>query len=132
MCGTDTAGGGALEPPPEGAARTKPYSTENSSSANRILGPRQKETHDQIPETKECFYIYVQVPTTQIAKMSIDPKFVELTADVLKIFSYRRGTITGCSRALRKKKTLGGAAHTTAAVVGRILRERMPSKSWFG
>ena len=26
-----------------------------------------------------------QVPTTQLAKMSIDPKFVELTADVLRI-----------------------------------------------
>ena len=25
----------------------------------------------------------LQVPTTQLAKMSIDPKFVELTADVL-------------------------------------------------
>ena len=28
----------------------------------------------------------IQVPTTQRAKMSIDPKFVELTADVLTIF----------------------------------------------
>ena len=28
----------------------------------------------------------LQVPTTQLVKMSIDPKFVELTADVLKIF----------------------------------------------
>ena len=27
-----------------------------------------------------------KVPTTQLAKMSIDPKFVELTADVLEIF----------------------------------------------
>ena len=27
-----------------------------------------------------------QVPTTQLAKMSIDPKFVELTADVLGMF----------------------------------------------
>ena len=26
-----------------------------------------------------------QVPTTQLAKRSIDPKFVELTADVLEI-----------------------------------------------
>ena len=47
-----------------------------------------------------CIYIYVfvfstekthphsilQVPTTQLAKMSIDPKFVELTIDVLEIF----------------------------------------------
>ena len=29
----------------------------------------------------------LQVPTTKLAKMSIDPKFVELTADVLEIFS---------------------------------------------
>ena len=28
----------------------------------------------------------IQVPTTQLAKMSIDPKFVSLAADVLKIF----------------------------------------------
>ena len=28
----------------------------------------------------------LQVPTTQLAKMSIDSKFVELTADVLQIF----------------------------------------------
>ena len=42
LCGADTAGRGVLEPPPEAGARTKLYSTENSSSANRILGPRQK------------------------------------------------------------------------------------------
>ena len=28
----------------------------------------------------------LQVPTTQLAKMSFDPKFVKLTADVLEIF----------------------------------------------
>ena len=48
MCRTDTAGRGALEPLPEGGARTKLYSTENSTSANRILRPRQK-TPDQSP-----------------------------------------------------------------------------------
>ena len=48
MCGTDTAGRGPMEPPPEGGARTKPYSTENSSSANRILRTRQKNP-DQNP-----------------------------------------------------------------------------------
>ena len=30
----------------------------------------------------------LQVPTTQLAKMRIDPKFVELKADVLKILLY--------------------------------------------
>ena len=36
----------------------------------------------------------LQVPTTQLAKVSIDPKFVERTADVLEIFLYNglRGT----------------------------------------
>ena len=57
MCGTDTAGRGALEPPPEGGARTKLYSTDNFSSANRILRPRQKKTPDQIPDIKEGFYL---------------------------------------------------------------------------
>ena len=27
---------------------------------------------------------HIVVPTTQLAKMSIDPKFIELTADVLE------------------------------------------------
>ena len=31
----------------------------------------------------------LQVPTTQLAKMSIDLKFVKLTADVLEIFYYK-------------------------------------------
>ena len=35
----------------------------------------------------------LQVPTTQLAKMSIDPKFVELTADVLGIFYQIRDNI---------------------------------------
>ena len=56
MCGTDTAGRGALEPPPEGGARTKPYSTENSSSANRILRPRQKLL-TKVHDTKQWLYI---------------------------------------------------------------------------
>ena len=38
-------------------------------------------------------YVYIlQVPTTQLGKMSIDPKFVELTADVLEIFSLHTNT----------------------------------------
>ena len=68
MCGTDTAGRGALEPSPEGDARTKPYSTENSSSANRILRPRQK-TPDQSPwhqgmtrYSRNDFIVYIYDP----------------------------------------------------------------------
>ena len=37
--------------------------------------PIMKKTH---PHTS-----FIQVPTTQLAKMSVHPKFVELTADVL-------------------------------------------------
>ena len=29
------------------------------------------------------------LPTTQLAKMIVDPKFVELTADVLETFFYK-------------------------------------------
>ena len=35
-----------------------------------------------------------QIPTTQLAKMSIDLKFVELTADVLEIF-FMKYLVTG-------------------------------------
>ena len=35
----------------------------------------------------------LRVLTTQLVKMSIDPKFVELTADVLEIFLYNINTI---------------------------------------
>ena len=35
---------------------------------------------------EEILEVYLQVQTTQLAKMSIDPKFVELMADVLEIF----------------------------------------------
>ena len=38
------------------------------------------------PNKKTHPYSILQVPTTQLAKMSFDPKFVELTADVLKVF----------------------------------------------
>ena len=40
---------------------------------------------NRTPPNKKLTHI---VPTAQLVKMSIDPKFVELTADVLKIFSY--------------------------------------------
>ena len=47
---------------------------------NEITGPLpiSEQTHP---------HSILQVPTTQIAKMSIDPKFVELTAGVVRIFS---------------------------------------------
>ena len=35
----------------------------------------------------------LQVPTTQLANMSVDPKFVELTADVLDFFFSIRRTL---------------------------------------
>ena len=46
---------------------------------NKIVGP--------LPLRKTHPHSILQVPTTQLANMSIDPKFVELTADVFEIFS---------------------------------------------
>ena len=45
--------------------------------SNKRIGP--------LPLRKTHPHSILQVPTTQLAKMSIDPKFVELTADVLVI-----------------------------------------------
>ena len=39
-----------------------------------------------LPLRKNSPHSILRVPTMQLAKMSIDPKFVELTADVLEIF----------------------------------------------
>ena len=39
------------------------------------------------PPNKTHLHCIFQVPTTQLAKMSIDLKFVELTADVLEFSS---------------------------------------------
>ena len=50
-----------------------------------FLALRERSGRRQPPaERSPCSIL--QVPTTQLAKMSIDPKFVELTADVLEIF----------------------------------------------
>ena len=46
----------------------------------------KKRTKDKTPLNKTHPYSTLQVPTTKLAKMSIDLKFVELTADVLDIF----------------------------------------------
>ena len=43
------------------------------------------EQYDASHYEKTHPHSILQVPTTQLAKMSIDPKFVELTADVLEI-----------------------------------------------
>ena len=44
------------------------------------------EQYDPSHYEKTHPHSILQVPTTQLAKMSIDPKFVELTADVLEIY----------------------------------------------
>ena len=44
------------------------------------------EQYDPSHYEKTHPHSILQLPTTQLAKMSIDPKFVELTADVLEIF----------------------------------------------
>ena len=45
---------------------------------NKIIGP--------LPLRKTHPHSILQVPTTQLASMTVDPKFVELTADVLTFF----------------------------------------------
>ena len=52
-------GEGRWSRPPKPALE-RSYLTEISSSANRILRPRRKKSPDQIPETKEWLYIYIQ------------------------------------------------------------------------
>ena len=47
--------------------------------------PTHKKIRLENKQIKTHLYCMLQVPTTQFAKMSIDLKFVELTADVLEI-----------------------------------------------
>ena len=51
----------------------------NKKKLNERIGPfpSSEKTHP---------HSTLQVPTTQLARMSIDSKFVELTADVLELF----------------------------------------------
>ena len=47
----------------------------------------KNKTYRTLPVKKKTHpHSILQVPTTQVEKMSIDPKFVELTADVLNLF----------------------------------------------
>ena len=66
MCGTDTAERGAVEPPTEGGARPKLCPTDNSSSANRILRPRQKRNSWPNPwHRRRILYRFVWVNVTR-------------------------------------------------------------------
>ena len=58
ICGTDMAGRGALEPPPEGGARTKLYSTENSSSRIAYFGRDEKLLTKSLTPNKDFIYMY--------------------------------------------------------------------------
>ena len=65
-----------------------------------MVDARRSKTHP---------YSILQVPTTQLAKMSIDLKFVELTADVLKIFliKYRYETTKHEKQTTQRKRLHG-------------------------
>ena len=72
------------QPHPQGglinSCTKSPTFSKNTSTyhySGRKIGPLPIKTHP---------YSILQVPTTQLAKMSIDLKFVELAADVLEIF----------------------------------------------
>ena len=59
-CGTDTAGRGALEPPPEDGARTKLFDREFQFHESHTEA-KTKKTPDRIPEKKnDHIYIYIQ------------------------------------------------------------------------
>ena len=56
----------------------------------------------------------LQLPTTQLAKMSIDPKFVELTADVLKTYvlcNIARVLVVRRSRRKKLNRPASGLLH---------------------
>ena len=57
---------------------------ENRSMLSSHAAQEQKKKN-RTPPKKKLTHIGLGLPTTQLAKMSIDPKFVELTADVLEI-----------------------------------------------
>ena len=48
-------------------------------------GGREEGEDNKLSEKTHPQSIILQVPTTQVAKIGIDPKFVELTADVVRI-----------------------------------------------
>ena len=50
----------------------------------RKEGRKEVSATEQPDEINAHPYSMLQVPTTQLDKMSIDPKLVELTADVLE------------------------------------------------
>ena len=56
---------------------------------NIYSGVYIKKQKNRTPPIRKSYpQSILKVPTTQLAKMSIDPNFVELTADVLEIFLY--------------------------------------------
>ena len=70
-------------PPITGISGTVPTESKNTNTNDyrgQKLGRLPIKTHP---------YSILQVPTTQLAKMSIGLKFVEITADVLEIFSIK-------------------------------------------
>ena len=56
-CGTDTAGRGALEPPPEDGARTKLFDRQFQFREFRILRPARKKLQTESPKKRLIIYI---------------------------------------------------------------------------
>ena len=67
MCGTDTAGRGALEPLPEAGARTKLFDRE-LIPVPRIAFSSRDETKLLTESVKEWFYGYVCICTCSFRK----------------------------------------------------------------
>ena len=86
-----------------------------------------------LPKKTHPYSSTLQLPTTQLAKMTIDLKFVELTADVLEIFSIKKYVTTPhsekmCARTLcvRKNPKKGFSYNTfdSSSNTGRRRRKK--------
>ena len=72
---------GRIVPTPSGLS-------DKGASTKRHARRRKKMTNIREKLTN-ILVVYYMLPTTQLAKMIVDPKFVELTADVLETFFYK-------------------------------------------
>ena len=80
--------------------------TVTSSHGMSKLNNKRVQLQSSCTPGKTHPHSILQVPTMQLAKMSIDPKFVELTADVLEIFLLNYSQPNTCQCASQTNCTL--------------------------
>ena len=69
----------------------KPNLNAGSTALQKVEQVRERDQRQFVArgrdkQSRKNSHSILQVPTTQLAKISIDPKFAELTADVLEVF----------------------------------------------